>query len=206
MKRKMGVLAAVLLAAILAGCTPWGSLGRMLDRYAGGMYGYENEPMPEYEDSQDSYTGGVGDVMQSCFFDFVVTQTFVTENFSGYTPAPGYELVCATIRVENTFGEDLPMGIYDFQIQWGDGDLDFGYEAEAFWNVDGCMPESYTLPADDIAVYQVIYEVPAGCTEYSISYLEYFADDTTGDVYFVFFGRDDAEIAEAPPESQFVAV
>lgn len=199
MKRTICALAAaLLLAMVLAGCTPWGFWGRMLGHYAGRMYGYGDTP--GYEDAPgDSYAGGVGDVMQSCFFDFVVTQTFVTENFSGYIPAAGNELVCATIQVENTFGEDLPMGIYDFQIQWGSGDADFGYEAEVFWDVDGCMPESYTLPAGQTAVYQVIYEVPAGCTEYAISYLEYFADDTTGDAFFVFFDRGDGAADALPP-------
>ena len=35
--------------------------------------------------------------------------------------------------------------------------------------------------------YHLIYEVPAGNMIFSVSYLEVFADDSEGNVYFVYF-------------------
>ena len=36
----------------------------------------------------------------------------------------------------------------------------------------------------------LVYEVPADTVDFSVSFAEYFEDDTEGDVYFVYFTAD----------------
>ena len=46
---------------------------------------------------------------------------------------------------------------------------------------------SYSIPVDETVTYTHVYEVPADATEFSISFQEYFEDETMGDVFFVYF-------------------
>ncbi len=135
--------------------------------------------------------GGIGDTFRTIFFDFSVDSVDYPSEYEGYRPADGYQLLDAVITVKNTFGEELPMYNSDFQIQWhdlgnGDEDYDYGIEMDSSSTV---MPSEFGLANGDSCTYHVIYEVPADAKEFSISYLEYFSDETEGDVFFVYFNK-----------------
>ena len=50
-------------------------------------------------------------------------------------------------------------------------------------------PYSYSLARGDTCNYHIIYEVPAEAKEFSVSFMEFFADNTEGDVFFTRFSK-----------------
>ena len=91
----------------------------------------------------------------------------------------------------------------DFQIQWDDGDDAFAYpitiNTETYEELDPVgdsqLPGTYTLAVDEERTGELVYEVPAGFTDFSIAYLEQFVDEdgneSTGDTFFVYFTAED---------------
>lgn len=51
------------------------------------------------------------------------------------------------------------------------------------------MPSEYGLAKGDSCTYHIIYEVPAEAKEFSVSYLEFFSDNSEGDVFFTYFEK-----------------
>ena len=141
---------------------------------------------------EDGYAeGGVGDTFRTVFFDWSLDSVSYPSEYEGYVPAEGMQLLDCVITVKNTFGEELPMFNSDFQIQWhdlGDGDEDFGYGIEMD-DSSTVMPSEFGLANRDSCTYHVVYEVPADASEFSVSYLEFFSDNTEGDVFFAYFNK-----------------
>ena len=95
--------------------------------------------------AEDGYAEGrIGDTLKTTFFTFRVESAQFVKEYAGYQPEEGNILVDSVVTVKNVFGEDLPMFNSDFQIQWGDGDDDFGYGVEGLED-STIMPEEYTL-------------------------------------------------------------
>lgn len=152
-----------------------------------------------------SKTGGDGSgaaqgdgAQHTTFFDYAVNDAYLCDSFETYTPAEGNEMLVVEVSVTNTFGESIEMYDLDFQAQWsGEGDEDYAWPI----TFDGTETGTQTLRDDQLpAVYQLadgetrtgllVYEVPAGESEFSVSYMEYFDDDSTGDTYFIYFGAE----------------
>lgn len=92
------------------------------------------------------------------------------------------------MTVKNTFNTSIPMYDTDFQAQWNTEDefnCPITYYADPV--SDEQLPAEYTLAVNEERTGLLIFEVPADKTDFSISYLEEFDDDSTGDVFFVFF-------------------
>ena len=178
MKKRISlVLAAIMLLAVLAGC------GQAEEGYAQDGYG----------------EGRMGDTMHTYFFDYTVNSAYLCDEFSGYTPsAEGYRLLVAEVTVKNTNRESIIMYDTDFQIQWGDESedaYDFPITLYADPVSDEQLPYEYELAVDEERTGLLVYEVPDGNSDFSISYLEMFDDGTeqgeTGDTFFVFFSADE---------------
>ena len=135
----------------------------------------------------EKYTAALGDTVQTLFFTFVLEDARWRGSYGGYTPPDGFRLLEADVTVRNTFTEALPMSYLDFQLQWGPGAEDFGYEPAAVWNAAGAMPESYTLAVGESASFAVLYAVPQDGAALTLAYQEHFTDGTTGDCYLVPF-------------------
>lgn len=145
--------------------------------------------------------GEIGDTMHTAFFDFTVNSAQLADSFDGYTPAEGYELLVADITIKNNSGIAQPMGLWDFQVQWNslDGEnpddaFDYavhegeGDDLSAYTGVsEQQLPTIYELQDDEERQGILLYQVPEGRESFSISFQEYFDDDTTGDVFFVEF-------------------
>lgn len=176
------VLAAVLATAALAGCNSTPSNGDS------ARVGYPNE---------DGYAEGrLGDTMHSYFFDYTVKSAYVCDTYEGYTPASGNELLVAEITVKNTHNESIEMYDSDFQVQWND-DADDAYNFPITLNLQtgetvgkNMLPDVYTLAVNESRTGIIAFEVPSGNKDFSISYMEYFDDDSSGDVFFVYFTAD----------------
>lgn len=150
-------------------------------------------------DSDGYKEGKLGDTMKTYFFDYTVNSAYVTNEFEGYTPSEGNSLLVAEVTVKNTFEEDIEMYDTDFQAQWdSDGDEDFSVPITYDGTDEGVAPlndqqlaGTYTLPKGEEITGLLVFEVPSGKTDLSVSYMEAFDDDSTGTTYFVFFTAEE---------------
>lgn len=142
---------------------------------------------------KDGYAEGVlGDTMHTYFFDYTVNSAYITSDFEGYTPAEGNELLVTEVTIKNTTKESIPMGDYDLQAQWGETEDD-----EAFaWPIedkvsDKQLPYEYEMAVGEERTGLLVYEVPTGYKDFSLSTIELFDDGSEegseGDLFFVFF-------------------
>lgn len=153
--------------------------------------------------SEDGYgEGRIGDTMQTYFFDYTVNSAYTCTEFAGTTPAEGSMFLVADVTVRNTDNRSIEMYDTDFQAQWGsDGEEDFRvpitYDTENQMDLptltDEQLPSTYTLAVDEERTGLLVYEVPAGFQDFSISYQEMFSDDSYGDTFFVFFTAEPQE-------------
>lgn len=145
----------------------------------------------ETEDQEEGYVPGgdlgyLGDAMHTYWFDFTVEDAYLCQSYDSYTAADDAQLVVVTLAVQNTVLQSLPMSRYDFQIQWGgDGEDDYAWPIAA--TTGDQFPDEYSLGINEERSGVLVYEVPAGAVDFSVSFTEYFDDDTVGDVYFVYF-------------------
>lgn len=147
--------------------------------------------------------GRTGETMETYFFDFTVNSAYLTGEYAGYTPGEGNQLLVADVTVKNTYRESIEMYDMDFQLGWGEADDAFAYpittDMETFEELapvgEDQLPGTYSLAVDEERSGELVYEVPAGQVDFSISYLELFDDGTeegdTGDSYFVYFTAED---------------
>ena len=181
MKKLISILLATLMLTTLAGCgTSTGVTG------ANNVYAVEG-----YAE------GGLEDIMNTYFFTFTVNSAYICEQYESYVPNEGYDLLVAEVTIKNTSGDSINMYDTDFQVQWGDDANDDAFDVPITYYVDttetigkDIFPYEYELKNKESRTGHLVFEVPEGKTDYSISYLEYFADDTSGDVFFVFFTAD----------------
>lgn len=150
-------------------------------------------------DSDGYKEGKLGDTMKTYFFDYTVNSAYVTNEFEGYTPSEGNRLLVAEVTIKNTFKEEIEMYDTDFQAQWdSDGDEDFSVPITYDGTEEGMAPLNdqqlagiYTLASKEEVTGLLVFEVPEGKTDLSISYMEAFDDDSTGTTYFVFFTAEE---------------
>lgn len=174
MKKIVSVTLAAMMVFALAGCGKSASSSSSND-------GYEE--------------GRMGDTMHTYFFDYTVESAYVCDEFEGYTPAEGNQILVAEVTVKNTNKESIEMYDTDFQAQWGDdGDDDYevpitydGTDVEVEPLNEEQLPGIYDLGVNESRTGLLVFEVPEGKKDFSISYMEAFDDDSTGTTYFVYF-------------------
>ncbi len=179
MKKLVCALLMSVLVLSMTGCSTATNGGSDTDIYA-----------------EDGYAEGrFGDVMHTYFFDYTVNSAYTCQDFNGYTPAEGNTLLVADVTVKNTFSESIEMYDTDFQVQWGDDNNDDAYDFPITYYTDAVsdeqLPGIYSLDVNESKTGLLVFEVPAGNTDFSISYLELFVDEdnyeSEGDTFFVFF-------------------
>lgn len=173
MKKKIAALLSAILALLLTAC---GSKPPILPK-------------------DGTAEGQTGDIMRTYFFDYTVNSAYTCSKYEGYIPTPGYDLLVADITVKNTFGESLTMFDWDFLVLFPDdteGDEVYDYPITAYDDVeipatalDTLLPTQYDLANNESRTGLLLFEVPMGETQFTISYIESFDDDTTGDVFYV---------------------
>ena len=174
------ILVLTLCAAALRGC------GSILGRLLG-----DGDPQTGY--AQDGYAEGrIGDTLHTAFFDYTVNSAYLCDSFEGYFPTQdGFRLLVAEVTVQNTFQKSIPMYDEDFQVQWGDNEDEDAYDVPITYYTEAVsdrqLPTEYELTVDESRTGLLVFEVPQGEKDFSISYLEFFDDGTSGDVFFVFF-------------------
>ncbi len=187
MKKLLSLVLVCLLLLSLAAC---GGPGNDRGPLTGGSPASNGSNNSGSQDDDGYQEGGdwgyIGDVMHTYWFDFTVDDAYTCAEYEGYTASEGKQLVVATLSLQNTFPQSLPMSQTDFQIQWGgEGDDDYEWPISAVSEAQ--FPDEYTLAINESRTGVVVYEVPEGTSDFSISFGEYFEDESEGDVYFVYF-------------------
>ena len=144
-------------------------------------------------DSDGFAEGELGDTMRTYFFDYTVNSAYLCDSYCGYDADAGCELLVADVTVKNIKSSTVEMYDSDFQVQWND-DADDAFDFSlTFYTEDGeplsddMLPGIYTLGKDESRTGHLVFSVPAGYNEFSISYRELFDDESVGDTFFVFF-------------------
>ena len=196
--------ATIVMAAVLTGCGSNGTLGSSRDSsssgsgstYRSSASSGTSESRVGYPDENGNAEGRFGDTMHTYFFDYTVNSAYLCDEYEGYEPLEGNEILVADVTVKNTSKTSIEMYDTDFQIQWND-DADDAYDYPiTVYLEDGevlndqMLPYMYDLSVNQSVNGLLVFEVPAGNKDFSISYLEMFDDDTTGDVFFVYFSAD----------------
>ena len=190
MKKLISIAAALALSLTLAACATGGtpSTGGTADS-SGNVH------------AEDGYgEGRIADTVHTYFFDYTVNSAHMAKEYEGYLPAEGNELLVAEVTVKNTSTSSIEMYDTDFQVQWNSDDENaFCYpittDPATFEELppltDEQLPGTYPLSVDEEVTGLLVYEVPAGNRDFSISYLEQFDDNSEGDTFFVFFTAED---------------
>ena len=154
----------------------------------------EDVEVSTFSDGTKCYEGKMGSTMKTAWFNFTVNDAYYTEDaIGGYTPSAGNVLVVVDITVKNTFSETIPMFDTDFQLQWGD-DSEDAYSFPVVTNeeiIDDQLPEEYELKIKEERTGVLVFEAPEGNEDFSLSFLEYYEDDSEGNLFFVYFTADE---------------
>lgn len=206
MKRRACFVAALCAAALALTACSGPDLSSLSSDFPGGeseasSTGEATAEEPAAEEDVgypvDGYAEGrIGDTMHTYFFDYTVNDAYTCASYEGTTPASGNIFLVVDITVKNTSTQSYNMFDTDFQAQWGtDGEEDYRVpittDPETYEELDPLseeqLPGTYPLAVDEEVRGLLVYEVPEGYQDFSISYMEYFDDESTGDTFFVFF-------------------
>jgi hypothetical protein len=153
MRRLYGVVTALFFTLLLAGC------------------------------AAKSVQAQVGETVSTVLFDFTVSDPETLDSYTGIDIPDGQKLVQMFLKVSNTSDQTYTMFAEDFQIQWGEGDDDFGTCLEAV--DDYMMPYSYQLDPGKTYSGMMLVLVPEDCTQLTVAYQEMKASGDKATAYFV---------------------
>lgn len=130
-----------------------------------------------------SVQAGSGETVSTALFDFSITDAEVLDSYTDIEIPQGQKLVRLWLLVKNTSQQSYTMFAQDFQIQWGEGDSDFGTCLDA---VDSTMmPESYQLDPGKSHQGAMLVLVPQDCTDLTVAYQEVTSKGKKGTAYFL---------------------
>lgn len=132
---------------------------------------------------EPSVTAQAGETVYTTLFNFTVSDVQTIDSYTGVDIPEGSKLVSMQLTVENTSDESYTMFAEDFQLQWGDGDDDFGTCLEAV--DDDMVPYSYELEPGQSHTGTMLVTVPEECTQLTVAYQEVKASGKAGTAYFV---------------------
>lgn len=153
MRRLYGVVTALFFTLLLAGC------------------------------AAKSVQAQVGETVSTVLFDFTVSDPETLDSYNGIDIPDGQKLVQMFLKVSNTSDQTYTMFAEDFQIQWGEGENDFGTCLEAV--DDYMMPYSYQLDPGKTYSGMMLVLVPEDCTQLTVAYQEMKASGDKATAYFV---------------------
>lgn len=153
MRRLYGVVTALFFTLLLAGC------------------------------AAKSVQAQAGETVSTVLFDFTVSDPETLDSYTGIDIPDGQKLVQMFLKVSNISDQTYTMFAEDFQIQWGEGDDDFGTCLEAV--DDYMMPYSYQLDPGKTYSGMMLVLVPEDCTQLTVAYQEMKASGDKATAYFV---------------------
>jgi len=169
---------ALLAAALLCGC---GSKTTSTSTTSTGTI---------YADDEGYAEGTFGDTFSTKWFDFTVNSAEIVDSYGTLKGSDGYVYLVVNTTITNTCGETIPMFANDFQITWGDGNDDYAAPINSMLDLntqENMFATEYELAADETKTGDSVFKVPEGNTYFAYSFLEYLDDNTTGDIFVVYF-------------------
>lgn len=124
-----------------------------------------------------------GDTVSTALFDYSVREAEVLDSYPGIRIPEEDKLVRLWLVVKNTSTQNYTMFAQDFQVQWGDGEKEYGTCLEAV--DETMMPEAYPLDPGMTHQGAMLVTVPRDCTALTLAYQEQLADGTPGTAYFL---------------------
>ena len=211
MKRIVTCLLAALLLA-LTGCTGSFEPPISLDPLALEESQPASEsPAPDSSDSpalttpdSEGYAMGyLGETLRTQFFDIRVDEAYTCYEFDGVTPEVGQKLLVAEVTLYNYTNYTQPMFNTDFGIWWDPQEGESSEDAWAFplygergledgsterYNLsEQQLPIEWEFPIREERTGILLYQVPEGSSTFSVAFLEYYSDGSTGDLYEIRF-------------------
>ncbi len=196
MKRLLSLTMTLLLLLTLAACGGDSGSGGGSSNSSSSSSAGNGEVRAE-----DGFAEGrIGDLVHSYFMDFTVNSAYTTADYHGHAAPEGMKVLVVNMTIKNTFNESLPMYDDDFQGQWtaSSETEEFAWpitEAEDGSDLDVVsdeqLPAEYELAVNESRTGDLVFDVPAGEKDFSISHLELFDDDSEGDTFFVFFTAEE---------------
>lgn len=89
----------------------------------------------------NAHNNTAGETVSTALFDFSITDVSLVESYPGIDIPDGECLVRMRLNIKNTSSQTYTMFLQDFQIQWGEGDSDYGTCLNAV--DDTMMPYAY---------------------------------------------------------------
>lgn len=124
-----------------------------------------------------------GDTVSTALFDYSVREAEVLDSYPGIRIPEEDKLVRLWLVVKNTSTQNYTMFAQDFQVQWGDGEKEYGTCLEAV--DETMMPEAYPLDPGMTHQGAMLVTVPRDCAALTLAYQEQLADGTPGTAYFL---------------------
>lgn len=124
-----------------------------------------------------------GDTASTALFDYSVPEAEVLDAYPGVQIPQDRKLVRLWLVVKNTSTQQYTMFAQDFQVQWGDGEEDYGTCLAAV--DEAMMPDSYPLDPGMTHQGAMLVPVPRDCTALTLAYQEQLADGRAGTAYFL---------------------
>ena len=123
------------------------------------------------------------ETVHTALFDFTCGQAEVIDSYNGIDIPEGDKLVQFHISVTNTSDEPFTIFKDDFQLQWGNGDNDFGVGLAPV--DDNMLPKGTALRAGDSVDGLILVAVPQDTTTLTVAYQETYEDGSDANAYFV---------------------
>lgn len=130
-----------------------------------------------------SVYGSAGDTIQTALFDYSITDVGAVDSYPGVEVPDGERLVRMRLNITNTSQDTYTMFLADFQIQWGDGDQDYGTCISAV--DDTMMPFAYELAPGEERSDWMMALIPAESESFTVAYQETTASGKRATAYFV---------------------
>lgn len=154
-------------------------------------------------DSEGYAIGYLGETLRTQFFDIRVDEAYTCYEFDGVTPEAGQKLLVAEVTLYNYTNYTQPMFNTDFEIWWDPQEGESSEDAWAFplygergledgsterYNLsEQQLPIEWEFPIREERTGILLYQVPEGSSTFSVAFLEYYSDGSTGDLYEIRF-------------------
>ena len=136
--------------------------------------------------------GEMNEEQRNSFFSLNVKKAYRLSSVAERTPNEGYDIIAVLISTKNLFGETIPMGCYDYELCWGDGEdeicsaLYFDGDENGYGFED--YPKEKELMKNGELTGWLYFTAPSDAKELLLRYVEYYEDEFEGNTFLVNIG------------------
>lgn len=162
--RWFAVLAAAVCAFAFCGCKSQG-------RESGNYYDAEEK-----------------EFLQTSFFKYAVISSETLGVMGNSAPKDEDKtFLSVEVKFKNVFEKAIPMSIYDFELQWDNGNS-VTYAENKF--TDSQIPDEWEMKLDETVSGNMVFVVPKDAESFSLVYKEKWDDGFEGNTYAIEFSLE----------------